>query len=255
MTDQLIYGLHAVTALLNNPQRDIKQIFFNQDRQDQRLVALLNQIQTMAIPTVSLSATKMALKFPEMVHQGIVAVVTPLPVFHEKDLPKLIKDTSKPPFILILDGVTDPHNLGACLRSADAAGVDCVIIPKDKSASITPVVTKVACGAAEAIPVIRVTNLVRTMETLKNLGVWLYGAADAAEHALYALDGQTAIAVVMGAEGEGLRRLTREHCDGLFSIPMLGSVSSLNVSVATGIALYEIVRQRSTSTLGQNPVK
>ncbi|MEI6094852.1 MAG: 23S rRNA (guanosine(2251)-2'-O)-methyltransferase RlmB [Gammaproteobacteria bacterium] len=245
MTDQHIYGLHAVTALINNPQRDIKQIFFNQDRQDQRLLALLNEIKSKAIPAVALSAAKMASKFPDVVHQGIVAMVTPMPVFQEKDLPQLIKGSSKPPFILILDGVTDPHNLGACLRSADAAGVDCVIIPKDKSASITPVVSKVACGAAEAIPVIRVTNLVRTMETLKDLGVWLYGAANEAEQTtLYGLDGQAPIAIVLGAEGEGLRRLTREHCDGLFAIPMLGSVSSLNVSVATGIALYEIVRQR-----------
>ena len=244
MTDQHIYGLHAVAALINNPQRDIKQIFFNQDRQDQRLLTLLNEIQSKAIPTVALSATKMASKFPDIVHQGIVAMVTPMPVFQEKDLPQLIKGTPKPPFILILDGVTDPHNLGACLRSADAAGVDCVIIPKDKSASITPVVSKVACGAAESIPVIRVTNLVRTMETLKDLGVWLYGAANESEQTLYALDAQVPIAIVLGAEGEGLRRLTREHCDGLFGIPMLGSVSSLNVSVATGISLYEIVRQR-----------
>ena len=178
MTDQHIYGLHAVTALINNPQRDIKQIFFNQDRQDQRLLTLLNEIKSKAIPTVALSAAKMASKFPDVVHQGVVAMVTPMPVFQEKDLPQLIKGSSKRPFILILDGVTDPHNLGACLRSADAAGVDCVIIPKDKSASITPVVSKVACGAAEAIPIIRVTNLVRTMETLKDLGVWLYGAAN-----------------------------------------------------------------------------
>ena len=247
MTDQHIYGLHAVTALINNPQRDIKQIFFNQDRQDQRLLTLLIEIRSKAIPTVALSAAKMASKFPDIVHQGIVAMVTPMPVFQEKDLPQLIKGTPKPPLILILDGVTDPHNLGACLRSADAAGVDCVIIPKDKSASITPVVSKVACGAAESIPVIRVTNLVRTMETLKDLGVWLYGAANEAEQTLYALDAQVPIAIVLGAEGEGLRRLTREHCDGLFGIPMLGSVSSLNVSVATGISLYEIVRQRILS--------
>lgn len=255
MTDHLIYGLHAVAALINNPQRDIKQIFFNQERQDQRLIALLKQIQILTIPTVALTAAKMTVKFPDMVHQGIVAVVTPMPVVHEKDLPQLLKATRKPPFLLILDGVTDPHNLGACLRSADAAGVDYVIIPKDKSASITPIVSKVACGAAEAITVIRVTNLVRTMETLKSLGIWLYGAAGEAEQGLYALDGQHPIAIVMGAEGEGLRRLTREHCDGLFSIPMCGSVSSLNVSVATGIALYEVVRQRNTSTLRQNPVK
>lgn len=244
MTKQLIYGLHAVAALIDQPQRKIQQIYINQDRQDQRFLMLLRQIQDKSIPIVNVSATKMATQFPDIVHQGIVAMVEPLPTLQEKDLPKLLKDLTKPAFILILDGVTDPHNLGACLRSADAAGVDCVIIPKDKSASITAVVSKVACGAAETIPLIRVTNLVRTMETLKELGIWLYGAAHEATQSLYAVDGQGSIAIVLGAEGEGLRRLTREHCDGLFSIPMAGTVSSLNVSVATGIALYEIVRQR-----------
>jgi len=140
--------------------------------------------------------------------------------------------------------VTDPHNLGACLRTADATGVDFVVIPKDKSASITPVVSKVACGAAEAIPVVRVTNLVRSMEKLKAAGVWIYGAAGEARQSLYTVQGTENIAVVLGAEGDGLRRLTRDHCDALFSLPMQGSVESLNVSVATGVTLYEIVRQR-----------
>lgn len=245
MSNHLIYGVHAVTALLDHPQRKIQQIFINQDRQDQRFLALVHRIQAQAIPLASLPASKMTSQFPDLVHQGIVAMVDPLPILQEKDIPKLLNEKTSPPFILILDGVTDPHNLGACLRSADAAGVDCVIIPKDKSASITPVVSKVACGAAETMPVIRVTNLVRTMETLKELGVWLYGATHDAAQNLYALDAKGPIAVVLGAEGEGLRRLTREHCDGLFAIPMAGTVSSLNVSVATGIALYEIVRQRS----------
>ncbi len=255
MTEHLIYGLHAVTALLHNTQRHIKQIYINQDRQDQRLLALWDLIQIRAIPVVSLSAAKITAKFPDLVHQGIVAVAAPLPAFHEKDLPTLLAATTKPPLILILDGVTDPHNLGACLRSADAAGVDCVIIPKDKSASITPVVSKVACGAAESVPVFRVTNLVRSMEVLKELGIWLYGAASETEQSLYQLSGQSPIALVLGAEGEGLRRLTREHCDGLFAIPMLGSVTSLNVSVATGVSLYEIVRQRGTGVISKNPVK
>lgn len=245
MTDQLVYGLHAIAALLKNPQRDIKQIFFNQERQDQKFLTLLAQIQAKKIPLVALSAHKMNFKFPDIVHQGIVAAVTPLAVLQEKDLPLLLEQATKPPFILILDGVTDPHNLGACLRSADAAGVDCVIIPKDNAATINPIVTKVACGAAETVPVIRVTNLARTMGTLKELGIWLYGATDEVTDTLYDLQGQTPIAVVMGAEGTGLRRLTRENCDGLFAIPMLGSVSSLNVSVATGVVLYEIVRQRT----------
>jgi len=255
MTDHLIYGLHAVAALLHNPQRHIKQIYINQDRQDERLLAIWELIQVRAIPVIALTAAKMTAKFPNQVHQGIVAVAAPLPAFHEKDLPNLLAATSKPPLVLILDGVTDPHNLGACLRSADAAGVDCVIIPKDKSASLTPVVSKVACGAAESMPVFRVTNLVRSMEILKELGIWLYGAASETEQSLYQLGGRSPIALVLGAEGEGLRRLTREHCDGLFAIPMLGSVTSLNVSVATGVALYEIVRQRSTGVKDENLIK
>lgn len=244
MNDHMIYGLHAVTALLNNSQRQIKQIFINQERQDKRLVALLKLAESRGIPIVPLNIQSMAKKFPDTVHQGIVAMAKPLPLYQEKDIPTLLAEKATPPLILILDGITDPHNLGACLRSADAAGVDFVIMPKDKSAPITPVVSKVACGAAESIPIIRVTNLARTMDILKESGIWLYGAAGEAEHELYDLEGKTPIALVLGAEGEGLRRLTRERCDGLFSIPMLGSVSSLNVSVATGISLYEIVRQR-----------
>ena len=245
MTKHAIYGIHAVTALLDHPQRKIQNIFINQERQDHKFLSLMHRIQTLGIPCVFLPVAKMNMQFPDAVHQGIVAIVEPLPTLHEKDIPQLLSGKPHPPFILILDGITDPHNLGACLRSADAAGVDCVILPKDKSASITPVVSKVACGAAETIPVVRVTNLVRTMEGLKELGIWLYGAAHEASQNLYAIDATGPIAIILGAEGEGLRRLTRDHCDGLFAIPMTGSVSSLNVSVATGVTLYEIVRQRS----------
>jgi 23S rRNA (guanosine2251-2'-O)-methyltransferase len=145
----------------------------------------------------------------------------------------------------VLDGVTDPHNLGACLRSADAAGVSAVVIPKDRSADITAVVRKVACGATEAVPLVRVTNLARTLQALKAAGVWIYGAAGEAERSLYSLDLRGRVALVMGAEGHGLRRLTRECCDELMSLPMAGSVSSLNVSVAAGVSLFEAVRQRS----------
>ncbi len=186
-------------------------------------------------------------RFAALTHQGVVASVRPLPEYNESNIISLLEKSKKPGLILILDGVTDPHNLGACLRSADAAGVDFVLIPKDKSASITPVVSKVACGAAESIPLVRVTNLARAMELLKEHGVWIYGAAGEAQSSIYQLDCSSTIALVMGAEGEGLRRLTRERCDGLFSLPMLGSVSSLNVSVATGISLFEVVRQRVTA--------
>jgi 23S rRNA (guanosine2251-2'-O)-methyltransferase len=186
-------------------------------------------------------------RFAEFAHQGIVANAAALPDYTDSDLVRLLEEAKSPSLILILDGVTDPHNLGACLRTADAVGVDFVIIPKDKSASITPVVSKVACGAAESIPLVRVTNLARAMDVIKQQGVWIYGAAGEANQTIYELDFTSTIALALGAEGDGLRRLTREHCDGLFSLPMLGHVESLNVSVATGVSLYEVIRQRRHS--------
>jgi 23S rRNA (guanosine2251-2'-O)-methyltransferase len=150
-----------------------------------------------------------------------------------------------PPMLLVLDGVTDPHNLGACLRSAEAAGVDAVIVPKDKSADLNATVRKVACGAAETMPFVRVTNLARTLEKLKQQGIWLYGTAGEAAQSVFEVDLKGPVALVMGAEGKGMRRLTREHCDYLVNLPMAGAVSSLNVSVATGICLFEAVRQRA----------
>jgi 23S rRNA (guanosine2251-2'-O)-methyltransferase len=244
MSEQLIYGVHAVSALLDNPHRIVKTLFVNQERLDKRLQDLLDKAEQANVAVERLNLQKMNQRFPDMTHQGVVASAKPLPDYTESNLLSLLEASKKPCLILILDGVTDPHNLGACLRSADATGVDFVIIPKDKSASITPVVSKVACGAAESIPLVRVTNLVRAMELLKQAGVWMYGAAGEASSSLYQVDCSGSMALVMGAEGDGLRRLTREHCDGLFSLPMQGSVESLNVSVATGVSLYEVLRQR-----------
>lgn len=244
MSEQFVYGVHAVSALLANPHRVIKTLYVSQDRVDKRLQDVLDKAEQAQISIEKLSAQKMNQRFADFAHQGIVASASALRDYNESDLISLVESCKKPGLILILDGVTDPHNLGACLRSADAAGVHFVVIPKDKSASITPVVSKVACGAAESVPLVRVTNLVRAMEVLKEQGVWIYGAAGEASTSLYQMDCSGTIAIAMGAEGEGLRRLTREHCDGLFSLPMLGSVESLNVSVATGISLYEVVRQR-----------
>lgn len=244
MTDQYIYGLHAVKALLANPYRSTKKLFVSQDRSDQKIQALLDLASKTQIVVEKLSNQAMNQRFADFAHQGVVASADPLRDFGESDLTDLLALSQAPYFILILDGVTDPHNLGACLRSADAAGIDFVIIPKDKSASITPVVSKVACGAAESVPLVRVTNLVRAMEIIKQEGVWIYGAAGEAEQTIYQLDYTYSVALVMGAEGDGMRRLTREHCDGLFSLPMLGSVDSLNVSVAAGVSMYEVVRQR-----------
>lgn len=248
MTDHYVYGLHAVKAVLTNPLRKAETIYLSSERYE-RNDDKIKQIEVLArgqsIRIEKLSNKDMNQRFADVTHQGVLALVKPLPELSEPDLVPLLATSKKPCFILILDGVTDPHNLGACLRTADAAGVDFVVIPKDKNASITPVVSKVACGAAELMPVVRVTNLARAIETLKQEGVWVYGAAGEATQSLYQLDCQGALAVVMGGEGDGLRHLTRERCDGLFALPMLGGVESLNVSVATGVTLYEVLRQRS----------
>ena len=244
MADQYVYGVHAVNALLSNRHRVTKALYLTQDRVDKRVQTVISLAEKAQIPIERLSAQKMDNRFPDFTHQGVVAVAASLPDYGEHDLCQLLETSKKPCLILILDGVTDPHNLGACLRSADAAGVDFVIIPKDRNASITPVVSKVACGAAESVPLVRVTNLVRAMDIIKQQGVWIYGAAGEATDSVYQLDCKTSIALVLGAEDTGIRRLTRDECDGLFSLPMLGTVTSLNVSVAAGVCLYEVVRQR-----------
>jgi 23S rRNA (guanosine2251-2'-O)-methyltransferase len=179
-------------------------------------------------------------------HQGVVARCRAAPERTEAELPAFLKDLPATAFLLVLDGVQDPHNLGACLRSADAAGVQAVIVPRDNSAPLTPAVRKVASGAAETVPLFRVANLARVLETLKSAGVWLVGAAGEAERDLYDIDLRGPLALVLGAEGTGLRRLTRDLCDHLARIPMTGSVGSLNVSVAAGVCLFEAVRQRRT---------
>ena len=244
MNEQYVYGVHAVTALLANSHRSTKKLYLNEDRIDNRLQTILQLAEAKQIPVERLSVQKMNQQFADSVHQGVVACAGILPEYVEADLTRLLEKSHKPALILILDGITDPHNLGACLRSADATGVDFVVIPKDKNASITPVVSKVASGAAESVPLVRVTNLARAMEHLKQQGVWIYGAAGEATLSLDSLDCKTPIAIVMGSEDKGMRHLTREQCDGLFALPMLGTVTSLNVSVATGVSLYEIVRQR-----------
>lgn len=248
MSEQLVYGLHAVTALLLNPHRRIHRLYLSDDRSDQKIQIILETAQEKKLRIEHLSNAKMNQQFKDVVHQGVVAVANAMPEYSERDIPNLLDLAKQPCLILILDGVTDPHNLGACLRSADAAGTDFVIIPKDKSVGITPVVSKVACGAAESVPLVRVTNLARTIELLKEHRVWIYGAAGEGKQEIYKLDANIPLALIMGAEGKGMRRLTREHCDELFFLPMLGSVSSLNVSVATGISLYEVVRQRRASS-------
>ncbi|HCS26654.1 MAG TPA: 23S rRNA (guanosine(2251)-2'-O)-methyltransferase RlmB [Spongiibacteraceae bacterium] len=244
MSDQ-VYGLHAVQSLLERRAADIELLLVQQGRQDKRLQQLIAQIENAGLSLQIVPREKLDALAAGGRHQGVVAQVSERESsYSEKQLPELLAQLAPPALILVLDGVTDPHNLGACLRSADASGVGLVIAPKDKSASLNATVRKVACGAAETVPFVAVTNLARTLKQLQEAGVWLVGLAGEAEQSLYDVDLRGPIAIVMGAEGAGLRRLTRENCDYLAKLPMAGAVSSLNVSVATGVVLFEVVRQR-----------
>ncbi|MGC6341364.1 23S rRNA (guanosine(2251)-2'-O)-methyltransferase RlmB [Bisgaard Taxon 45] len=239
-----IYGIHAVSAFLNHAPERLIEVYVLKGREDKRLQPLLNELYRLGIAVQLVNRQTLDKKADGEVHQGIIARVQPAKELNEGDLDRILADTRNP-LLLVLDGVTDPHNLGACLRTADAAGVSAVIVPKDKSAQLTAIARKVACGAAEVMPLIRVTNLARTLRELQqNHNIWVVGTAGEATGTLYQTQLTGGLALVMGAEGEGMRRLTREHCDQLISIPMAGSVSSLNVSVATGVCLFEIVRQR-----------
>ncbi|OCG43786.1 23S rRNA (guanosine(2251)-2'-O)-methyltransferase RlmB [Gilliamella sp. Choc5-1] len=247
---ETVYGLHAIEALLARSPERIIEVFIIKGREDKRLLAVVRQLEQLGLPVKIANRQWLDEKSKNGVHQGILAMVTPNRGYQENDIPLLMEQQPNP-VILILDGVTDPHNLGACIRTADAAGVDFIIVPKDRSAPLNSTAQKVACGAAESVPVVRVTNLARTMRMLQDeYQVWIVGTAGEADKTLYQTDfyktsTQTTLALVMGAEGEGMRRLTKEHCDELVSIPMAGIVSSLNVSVATGVCLFEIVRQKS----------
>jgi 23S rRNA (guanosine2251-2'-O)-methyltransferase len=249
----LIYGIHAIWGLLKAHPEDIQEIFFLEARADKRLQALLKEAREQGIVARAVSKKDFEHWLPSVSHQGIAArlgkeenasSLLGKASLSEEDLLELLQKAKKWPLLLILDCIQDPHNLGACLRTADAVGIDAVILPKDRSATLTPVVRKVASGAAETVPLVQVTNLARTLAQLKELGVWIIGASMAAQHSLYQIDFKCPAAIVLGAEGTGLRRLTEENCDLLMNIPMVGSVESLNVSVAAAVCLYEAFRQR-----------
>ncbi|MBE8734738.1 23S rRNA (guanosine(2251)-2'-O)-methyltransferase RlmB [Aeromonas veronii] len=247
MSTELIYGIHAVTALLERTPERFIEVWALKGRDDDRLQPLLAELDSLGLKVQSVNRKTLDDKAEGNNHQGIMARVKEAPKLAEHDLASLLDELAaqqSQPFLLVLDGVTDPHNLGACLRSADAAGAHAVIVPRDKATGLTPIVRKVACGAAEVVPLIQVTNLARTLRELQERGVWIVGTAGEADHDLYQAKLTGPMALVMGAEGKGMRRLTREHCDELVSIPMAGAVSSLNVSVATGVCLFEAVRQR-----------
>jgi 23S rRNA (guanosine2251-2'-O)-methyltransferase len=243
---QWVYGIHAVAALLQRQPNRIESLLLQQGRNDQRIQDIQKHAEQLGINCKVLSRDDLD-KQVDGNHQGVVALTKPAQTLRERDLTELLDSLEHQPLLLILDGVTDPHNLGACLRTADAAGVDAVIAPKDNSAPLNGTVRKVACGAAEVVPYIQVTNLVRTMKDIQQRGIWISGTAGEAEQSVYDAELTGAVALVMGAEGKGMRRLTRENCDFLVKLPMAGSVSSLNVSVATGICLFEAVRQRKNS--------
>lgn len=243
MSNEYIYGIHAVKAVLEKDPARFIEAFVLKGRQDDRLLPLLQQLQSFGVSIQQAGRKALDDKAQGANHQGIIGRVKAAKSLNENDL-DLILAAQENPLLLILDGVTDPHNLGACLRNADAAGVSAVIVPKDKSAPLTATVSKVACGAAETVPLVRVTNLARTMRHLQEEGVWIVGTAGEATHDVYQSKLTGSLAIVMGAEGDGMRRLTRETCDDLIKIPMAGSVSSLNVSVASGVCLFEAVRQR-----------
>jgi 23S rRNA (guanosine2251-2'-O)-methyltransferase len=237
-----IYGIHSVASVLKSQPQRLLRIHVQQGRQDDRVQKLIDNAQRENIE-IAREPRKQLDKLVEGNHQGIIAECRPGEQYDEDFLDVLAERHGRALFVLVLDGVTDPHNLGACMRTAEAAGVHAVVIPRDNSASMTSTVRKVAAGAADLVPLVVVTNLSRAIKQLQQHGVWVIGAAGEATETLYQARLKTPMALVMGAEGSGMRRLTKENCDELIAIPMLGETSSLNVSVATGVCLFEVVRQ------------
>ena len=238
-----IYGIHTFQSMLKSAPERVTEIFVQGNRRDERLQKIRHLADLHGISVQPLVAHKLEARVNGR-HQGVIARCKPGKTYDENFLLQLAEDKGKESFFLFLDGVTDPHNLGACLRSADAAGVNAVVVPKDSSAGLTPIVHKVASGAAESVPLITVTNLTRTLEKLQNSGIWVIGTTGQSKQLIYDIDLSGPIALVMGAEGAGVRNLVAKQCDYMARLPMLGEVESLNVSVATGVCLFEIVRQR-----------
>ena len=247
MAESQIYGLHAVAAALRYEPEHVQELWIERQRRDGRIQALLDAAATHGSPVRLIERAELDRLSGGARHQGVIArLAIAQRTYREADLPELLAATAEPALLLVLDGVQDPHNLGACLRSAAAAGVHAVIAPVDRAAGLNATVRKVACGAAAITPFVPVTNLARTLRDLRQQGVWIIGAAGEAEASLYTVDFTLPTAIVLGAEEKGLRRLTREGCDRLARIPLAaGGVESLNVSVAAGVLLFEARRQRS----------
>ena len=244
--NKVIHGFHAVGSRLRRFPDSVLEVYVNSERNDPRMKDLLKAVKLQDVKLVQVDGARLDGLAGHVRHQGVAALIDAGKSY--LSIEDVLDDLDEPPFLLILDGITDPHNLGACLRVADAMGVHAVIAPKDKCVGITATVSKVACGAAEVVPYVMVTNLARTIRDLKERGIWIVGTDAEGQSDLFNYEQTGPIAWVLGNEGEGMRRLTRELCDSLVSIPMYGSVESLNVSVATGIVLSESRRQRVMSS-------
>lgn len=244
MSTTPLFGIHAVQAALDYSPQKIKQAWIDQQRQDARLKQVLDDLLALGIRPEKTERKKLDRMADGKNHQGIVVAVELPAMRSEEQLKQDVEALTETAFYLVLDQVQDPHNLGACLRTADAVGAHGIIVTKDNAAGITPTVCKVASGAAETVPVYQVTNLARVLRWLKEQNIWIMGAAGEAEQTIYEMKLDMPLAVVMGAEGTGMRHLTRQHCDFLVKIPMAGQVESLNVSVAAGVMLYEVFRQK-----------
>lgn len=242
MKSRMIFGFHAVTARLRHDPSSVEEIYVDAGRHDRRMQDLLHAADSAKVRIIHADSQRLDGMVGTRRHQGVVAKAGELSL--ARNLDELLDGIEGPPLLLILDGITDPHNLGACLRVADGAGAHAVIAPKDRAVGLNATAAKVASGAADTVPYITVTNLARAMRELKERDIWLFGTSDDAGKSLYEADLSGPAALVMGSEGEGMRRLTRENCDVLISIPMHGAVESLNVSVASGVCLYEARRQR-----------
>jgi 23S rRNA (guanosine2251-2'-O)-methyltransferase len=244
---RVVYGFHAVTGCLRRRPGSVQEIYLDPARRDARARELVARAQTAGVRVIDADPARIEALTATRKHQGVAARVAMLE--QNVSLDEILLGLQEPALLLVLDGVQDPHNLGACLRVADAFGAHAVLAPKDRAASLTAAVAKVASGAAETIPYVQVTNLARTLRELKDAGIWVTGADQDCNASIASARLDGAVAWVLGAEAEGLRRLTRESCDQLLSIPMQGTVGSLNVSVAAGICLYESRRQRLTKLL------
>lgn len=250
---QIVAGFHAVTARLRHAADSIEAVYVDGSRRDGRMRQLLARAAAAAVPVSPVDARRLTALAGEAPHHGVVALCRP--AARARGLDDILDAVRPDTLLLVLDGVTDPRNLGACMRAADGAGAQAVIVPRDRSAGLTPVAAAAAAGAAESLPLIAVTNLARAMDQLRAAGIWIAGAAGEAERTLYELDLTGPIAWALGAEGEGLRRLTRERCDWLARIPLRGQVESLNVSVAAGVCLFETLRQRTTARADRVPTR